>query len=153
MERNKLKQYLQKYEAGETSLAEEKELKEYFRWADSVPQEFAYARDLFAYFEEARTIEQPQKKVVRFPVKRWVMTVGIAASLLIAGALGWYQYNHTDQEVLAYVDGKPVTDKEQAIAETQEALFLISSKFDQGTRDLNKLKKFESVQKEIRKNK
>jgi len=49
--------------------------------------------------------------------------------------------NPQDQIVYAYVNGKPITDKQEAIAYSKQAMNTLSSNLNKGTSGLNYMEK------------
>jgi hypothetical protein len=78
----------------------------------------------------------------------WAMAACIA--LLISVFV--FNTERNEPEVYAYIDGKPITDKDVAMAETQKALLLISNKLNEGTSNLNHLKEFSKAEEILRTN-
>ena len=130
MESVKIEKLLDRYFEAETTLEEEKFLKEYFTGND-VPAHLEQYRDMFGYFSESsvevseRSLELGQNKVYL----RWL---SVAAMLIFFfGAYTVYEQNERDKEeaMLAYM-------------ETQRALELISSNLNKGTGAIAQLEQF-----------
>ncbi len=108
---------LEKYFRGETTLAEESELKQYFRTSAVLPEHELY-RAMFVTFDEELKekankpdlkILPEQKKVKRMWIQTFIYT-GVAASLLIAL---WVKYPK-QPENFAVVSGAKIQDTEFA---------------------------------------
>ena len=82
MELNDLRNLLQKYEEGETSLQEERDLKKYFS-SEEVPKEFIAYKSIFNFNIESRKIEFTKDPQLRSTPKRKWAYAGVAASILI----------------------------------------------------------------------
>lgn len=77
---------LDRYFEGETSLAEEQQLRAYFQSGDIDPAHNAFA-PLFAYWAEAREVTAPPAKTIvtrpRLRSLRWVLSAAAAVLLLV----------------------------------------------------------------------
>ena len=156
MEYVKIKILLEKYFDGESSLEEERALREYFTRNEVVPEEFAYARELFLYFNEESDVRFENSEVVktkRLQRKYLLRLTGIAASILLIAGVLFYALRPETQVTYAVINGVKITDKEIAIKETRKALLLISDNLNEGTKDLGYLTKLNEVQQLISKNK
>lgn len=88
-----IEELINKYFEGDTSAAEEKQLREYFSSADVAPEWIAY-KPLFAYFNEE--IEKEHKegiavnKHVSLPQRAFYIISGIAATVLILLSINYW---------------------------------------------------------------
>ena len=77
---------LERYFAGETTLAEEKQLRAYFRSGNLEPEHAGYA-PLFAYWDEAATVRAPPARpmtpTTRLRPLRWALSAAAAVLLLL----------------------------------------------------------------------
>ena len=86
MNKKHIQDLLDKYFEGETSLREEKELKDFFRKTALLPEEWKSYKQMFALFESEREITVPVKENIQ---KRknifWLVatTISLAATALI----------------------------------------------------------------------
>lgn len=143
MNENTIRELLGRYMDGETTLAEEKALGEYFAAADEVPADIAYAREMFRYFGAAagakpeRAFDIPAQEAMP-PVRKprssrrahriwaWAGSAAAAAAAIVAVAMLVSQNGKPEGEVVyCYINGEPVTDYDLAYAYTQGALGLI----------------------------
>lgn len=108
---------LEKYFLGETTLAEENELKQYFR-SEKISEKYAQYKPLFAAFDEELKV-LPQKPLVGIipELKRhrsiWIQTfayTGVAAAIAI---VFWFQRPNQSQN-FAVVSGNQIQDTEFA---------------------------------------
>jgi hypothetical protein len=114
----RINELLERYFKGETTLAEENELKQYFANGNIAPEHKPYSA-LFQAFSnelEERLIISPQKIIPKHQtIKRlWIKTFaysGIAATILIAV---WIQYPQQKNENFAVVAGNRIEDAEYA---------------------------------------
>lgn len=155
MDFNKADRLLEKYVAGETSLGEEKWLREYFGSEEDLPPDQAYAGELFRYFRQEATLEYKEttRSATRFRRGTLLMVASVAAAVLILiGALLFF-HKPVEPVAYAYINGLPITDKEIAIGETEKALGLISEKLNQSTTDLSYLSKLTDIKEKFTKDK
>lgn len=137
MELRKIEELIEKYEAGETSLAEEKSLREYFS-SHKVPAHLETYRFLFGYVKHAQSQQMPERKVVKS--RRWdYVWTSVAASVILVMGLFLYQNKsfHASNQDLG-----TITDQELALQKTKETLRLVSEYMNEGTEDLVYLKEF-----------
>jgi hypothetical protein len=149
---------LQKYWNCQTSLEEEKHLREYFSGHD-IPEQFKEAANLFRYFEDAKkkslTDVAFERQVMRKVnpsgghVKRLMYnTMRIAAGLAVVIAATWFirtEVRQTiPQEVVDTYD-----DPELAFEETKKALLMISKSFGTAEQQTRKINMFNEAREEI----
>ncbi len=158
MELNNIDKLIKKYLAGETTLNEEKDLKNYFLKTKETPDKYLKFKYLFGHLDEKSaekstlklddiiTKEKPANKTRRIVI--WA----IAASIALLISVFALKNNQPEQKIYAYINGKPITDKEMAMAETQKALLLISNNLNEGTSNLNHLKDFNKAEEILRAN-
>jgi hypothetical protein len=145
MDSEGIKRVLEAYFKGNSSLEQEKRLREYFLKNENVPAELEYARRLFLHLkiesEIAFTGSITSKS--RYLGNRWIVRLsGIAAGILLLWGLWLIFEKPASPVVYAYINGKPVTDKTIALEEAQKALSMVSVNFRNGTRQLHQLSKF-----------
>lgn len=107
---NEIDKLLEKYFEGETSLEEEKILRQYFRQPEVEERHKIYA-PMFNFFSGERKEAAVEKKKRKIPVYAWV---SIAASLLLlitVKSLYTDSQNGAAKSVL-YIDGKKITNME-----------------------------------------
>ncbi|KAB1069372.1 hypothetical protein F6U93_03410 [Tamlana haliotis] len=122
---NKIEALLEKYENGETTLAEEQALKQFFSEED-VPAHLEVYKSMFAYYkvsqEEVFTQKLPLESKRRFTFK-WI---SVAAAVVLL--FGFYWASSESSEDLGTYD-----DPELAYLEVTKSLAMISEKLNQGT--------------------
>ena len=126
---NSIEKLLEKYDNGETTLKEEKQLKAYFAQDDVAPHLESY-KVMFQYFNETKQ-EQYTKDV---PLKTKTYTLYKWISVAAAIVLMFTVYTQ--------IKGPSEAEKQEALLaynQTIEALNLVSSKFNQGASSLNAL--------------
>ena len=128
---NSIEKLLEKYDNGETSLKEEKQLQAYFAQDDVAPHLESY-RVMFQYFNKTKqehyTKDVPLKPRT-YTLYKWISVAAVAVLMLA---------------VFTQFDNKRTLDdlnSEELLAynQTMEALNLVSSKFNQGATSLNVL--------------
>lgn len=140
MELDKVKKLIDKYFEAETSLKEEKLLKEYFS-GDLIDEELVQYKPFFSYFRENKKevnqieISLPQKR----NTLRWL---SIAAVLMFMVSIYSYQNYQAQQKKEAQI----------AFEQTQKALRLISQNLNKGNGAVAQLKYYNEAQQTVFKN-
>jgi len=147
-----IKQLLDKYWAGESTLEDEKNLAAYFH-AGQVDEAFKAFQPLFDYFDQERQVTidledqimdrilhpRSEAKIVR---PTWKRALAVAASLilLVTAGIGTYRYQHSQKDQLAIRD--TFESPEEALEQTKAALLYLSNRMnrvaDQTTKSLEK---------------
>ena len=130
MESAKIEKLLEKYYEAETSLQEEKILKEYFSGSE-IPAHLQEHKDIFNYFDNSllETSNRSIKLTKRTIALRWL---SIAAMLVFfISVYSLYQQNEAEKQ-----------EARLAYMETQKALDLISSSLNKGTGAIAQLDNF-----------
>lgn len=147
METQRIKELLDKYWAGESSLEEENQIGAYFQRLD-IDDELVQYKPLFNYYIEEkdikleRSIESmlPKQEAKIFTINR---VRAIAASLAIVAA-SVFGFNYLNTNSILGKENKmtaEVQDPEEAYALTMEALAYLSSNYEKGSTKLRKLPK------------
>ena len=135
MELVNIEQLLEAYFEGNTTLAQERELRTFFS-SSEIPPHFAMYQSMFQSFDLAKE-ETSQRKITIFESKKrsgfW--NYSIAASMLIA--IG----------VTAYMISQPglTSEEEEALVafnKTKEIMFLFSENLNEGTSSIAHLDEF-----------
>lgn len=134
LDNKNIERLLEKYDAGETSLKEEQQLRTYFSQENVAPHLESY-RVMFQYFantkQETFTKDVPLQTKKRSYIYQWI---SVAAVIVIMFGI-FMQYDRND----------PATDngltKEELLVynQTKEAFNLLSSKFNEGTSNVSVL--------------
>ncbi|MCZ8090486.1 hypothetical protein [Flavobacterium sp.] len=144
---DRIEKLVEKYFEGETSIAEEKELKTYFSSTD-VAQHLEQYKPVFGYFSQAKqeqftaTISLKSKRK-----QKRLAWLSVAASLVVMLGIGFFAYQNTsdpNQENLGVID-----DPEIAFRETQKALALISKHVNTGIESVNYLGEYQQSKNKI----
>jgi len=140
-----IKTLLEKYWEGQSSLEEEKILRDYFQQEDIVP-EFEQYRGLFNYFTVQKTIAMSKeiapknlnkKTAHRLAKKRRLPLLKVAAAaVLLVGLFSIYNifYNNKNtiqQKAIVWED--TYDNEEDALRKAKEVLLLVSRKMKKGT--------------------
>ncbi|THF49842.1 DUF3379 domain-containing protein [Flavobacterium supellecticarium] len=143
MEFNSMDRLIEKYFSGETSIAEEKELKNYFMQPDVAPHHEQY-RAMFGYFAQAKD-EQFTKTVPLKPRKRnYVAWISVAASVaLLFGLFTFLNQKPQEQDLGSF------ENPEVAYKETQKALEMVSQNVNLGVKGMGYMKEYEKTTKTI----
>ncbi|NNF19398.1 MAG: hypothetical protein HKN61_06440 [Flavobacteriaceae bacterium] len=141
MESDKIKKLINSYFEAETSVAEEKEIREYFRSGEVAPELLKYG-PMFDYFaqakEETYTGSMPRKSGNRKKIYSWLSVaavIGIGLGLFLENR---YSAQQEEQEHAEY-----------AYQETRKALQLLTSNLDRGTEKVAYLHEFEIATEKI----
>ena len=139
MELVKIERLIEKYVEAETTLKEEKILKDYFLNND-VPSHLESYKSMFTYFIYS-SLEHSNKSITLPKVKNkvYLQWLSVAAMLIFfVGVFSVYQkdQNEKEQARLAY-------------AETQKALNMIAQTLNKGNNAIAQLQVFEDTQNKI----
>ena len=150
MELDKIERILEKYFDGETSIAEEKELKDYFASSD-VAQHLEQYKPLFGYFSQAKQEQYkavvpliPNGREKRRNIASWISIAAAVVVLLGVGTFTFMNYNDTKSQDLGTYD-----DPEIAFRETQKALALISEHVNTGIQSAAYINEYEQSKNKI----
>ncbi|TRX36430.1 hypothetical protein FNW52_07390 [Flavobacterium sp. ZT3R18] len=140
MEFNKMEALLEKYFEGETSIAEENVLKDYFS-SSNVAEHLEQYRPLFGYFAESKE-QKLTNDVALISKKQKVAWLSIAASIVMMLGIGTYSYFNVNtvkenQELGTY------DDPEEALEATQKALAMLSDNVNVGIEGVQYLQVYE----------
>ena len=113
---------------GMTSLEEEKELYDYYRREQALPNDLAPLRRLFLDFAAVRFADEQAVNVNK--PRRWLRwAVAASAALLIAaGAAVWLNSGRQgDDECVAYIYGERTTDRDVVLGEMQKTMAAVAA--------------------------
>lgn len=118
MVRQEISDLLEKYFDGETSIEEEKILKEYFLHTENIPEEWKEYKTLFSYFEVAS--EQTYERDILLPKKRsYRLPIGFSAVAAVIIAIFLWK---PAQEIPGTIEN---SDKSIQATENARSLFMI----------------------------
>lgn len=158
-----MKALLEKYFEGETSLAEEAQLRAYFN-GGAVDDELRVYQPLFQHFTKEQEqslpgdfdeklfqkLEPAGAKVVQMRTwpRQLLRIAAIGALLITAMVFLWKPQNTQAQHASIDWSKYEITDEQQAYEETVKALRLVSSKLNKGTKKAtHEVEKMEKVGK------
>ncbi|MDX6182484.1 hypothetical protein SGQ44_07540 [Flavobacterium sp. Fl-77] len=149
MELNNIENILEKYFQGETSIAEEKQLKDYFS-SSNVAQHLEQYQPMFGYFSQVKE----QKSMQEIPLqtkKRNVAWLSIAASVAVLLAAGTFFYvsEKNTTPVVAQSELGTYDNPEEALEATQKALALLSNNVNVGIESVQYIKEYEQSKNKI----
>lgn len=157
MENRRIKDLLEKFYEGQTSLSEEQILKEFFL-QEFVPLEFQADRDVFLLFLESSTsevlgkefdeqiLEMIAKEEKQIPGRTRILYIatGIAAGFaILLGTYFMVLENKINLGNRSAFELAAIDDPELALEETRRALYLVSETFNKGTAELTTISKFD----------
>ncbi len=130
MELARIEKLLEKYYEAETTLKEEKELRDYFSRSD-VPVHLKEDKEMFNYFNDSslETSNRSIKLSQRTIALRWLSVAAMV--VFFVSVYGLYQQNEAEKE-----------EARLAYLETQKALDLISKSLNKGTVAIAELDNF-----------
>ncbi len=144
MELSKIEKLLERYDEGETSLAEEKLLRDYFLSNKVAPHLSSY-KLMFMYSSNQKEQGLEETPKINSSKSTFAWT-SIAAILVVA--LGLYFYNDSSGS-LSQNDLGTISDEELALQKTKETLNMVSQFMNEGTADLVYLKEFNNTKNKI----
>ena len=149
MELDRIEKLIDKYFEGETSIAEEKELKNYFSSSD-VAQHLEQYKSVFGYFSQAQSQQCNATIPLKAKKRTNVAWLSIAASVVILFGIGTFMYTKTNDKPSSQLsDLGTYDDPEVALAETQKALELVSEKINVGIGSVSYINEFERSKNRI----
>jgi hypothetical protein len=137
---------LEKYFDGETSIADENELKDYFS-SEDVASHLEQYKPLFGYFAEAKKVnfEKEVPLVSKISKMAWL---SIAASIVVLLSIGTFTYFNTDKvkdndELGTYENPK------EALEATQKALAMLSNNVNVGVEGIQYIQVYEVTKNKV----
>lgn len=152
----RIDQLIRKYEQGNSSLEEEKELKSFFSRND-VPREYRIYRDLFGFYEASVNEELPDRdfdekffgkigqkvnSVAAPKIRRLYSFVAIAATIIILAGI-YFVFQNQKKTSGTYDDPK------LAYAEARKVLFAVSTNLNSGMKELSNVKEINSGMQDL----
>lgn len=149
MELDKLEILLEKYFEGETSIAEENQLKDYFS-SSNVAQHLEQYKPLFGYFSASKQQEFKQEVPLisnsraKKRTRTWLSIAASVTVLLGAGMFTYFNYDNSQSQDLGTYD-----DPEVAFRETQKALSLLSQNVNVGMESVQYIQEYETAKNKV----
>ncbi|EKT3956702.1 hypothetical protein [Flavobacterium psychrophilum] len=147
MEFNKIEILLEKYFQGETSIADENDLRSYFLSQDIAPHLQRY-KAMFGYFTQTKKQEFAQE-TLQIAKKRKVMWRSVAASIVFLFGLATFFMINTNKLVNKQHELGTYENPEIAFKETQKALALLSSNVNLGIESVRYVQEYETTKKRV----
>lgn len=144
MELHKLESLLKRYDDGETSLEEEKLLKEYFH-SEEVHTHLSQYKVIFNYSEEEKNIRYPGTLKLRSG-RKWY-AIGIAASILLA--VGVITFQENERQYYSQNELGTIENPEEAYYKAKETLQMVAQIMNNGKGDLIYLNEFNKTKNQI----
>jgi hypothetical protein len=142
---DRIEQLLEKYFEAETSIAEEKELKEYFA-SSNVAQHLEQYKSLFGYVFQAKQEQFTATIPLNTKKRKNVVWLSVAASVAVLLGVSLYTINIDKPKSN---DLGTYDDPEVAFRETQKALAMISEHVNKGIGSMSYLNEFEQSKNRI----
>ena len=124
MEQSRIRELLNLYLEGQTTLMQEEQLRGYFAVAADIPADLMPYKAMFAAFDSVK--EQKPTAVAAKKPRSWVRvvigSVAAVAACLVLGLFIWSGVQSREQQIVCYIDGKQITDAEVVVAEAQRML-------------------------------
>lgn len=132
---------IEKYYEGETSVAEENLLREYFS-GKNVPAKFEAEKAIFGYFEKEK-----KKKTVKLSPNalKWVSAVAVVAAIFMSILF----INLPSTTSYAYVDGKKITDKNEILTLAQITVGNLISEMDDVEKVLENIQSGQEIESQL----
>ena len=144
MELAKIEQLLEKYFEGETTVAEEIQLKQYFS-TEQVAVHLEHFKPLFVYLTAEKEEEFKPMLSLKTKKRLTVARISLAASIVfLIGTFVFLNYQSTDQPEVADSELGSFATPEEAFEETQKALALLSEKVNIGMESVNYIHEYEN---------
>lgn len=167
MEYNEIRNILERYWEGETSLAEEAQLRDFFSGHTAeLPADLREVAPLFAYFHAAGEDEMPElftdkpapweAKTVAIVKPFWYSWMKYAAVLLMAAGLGYSIFSYQNKRQsdvsgeMAFTD--TYSDPKVAYQQTQRALQILAKNLNTGKEQMEKLSYFHDATEMVKGN-
>lgn len=141
MELDKIKIQIEKHFRSETSVAEERELRDYFSSSD-VPPSLEQYKPIFGYFDLEKEPKFDQEILLKSRNRNWLwLSVMAAVAVLLGiGVFGYFNYYN----LAKYQNLGTYEDPEIAFTETQKALSKLSTNLNTGFESMQYIKEYEN---------
>ncbi|WP_298395024.1 hypothetical protein [Flavobacterium sp.] len=144
---DRIENLIDKYFEGETSIAEENELKVYFSSTD-VAQHLKQYQCIFGYFSQAKEQQFTQEIPLKTKKPTSVMWLSIAASVVVLLGVSMTIFlNNTKAD--QFVACSPEDNPELALQETEKALALVSEHLNTGIESVSYINEYEQSKNRI----
>ena len=144
---DRIENLIDKYFEGETSIAEENELKVYFS-STNVAQHLKQYQTIFGYFSQAKEQQFTQEIPLQTKKRNVVLWLSIAASVVVMLGVGTMMYFINDKEE-QFVACTPEDNPELALQQTEKALALVSEHLNTGIESVSYINEYEQSKNRI----
>jgi hypothetical protein len=144
---DRIENLIDKYFEGETSIAEENELKVYFSSTD-VAQHLKQYQTIFGYFSKAKEQQFTQEIPLQTKKRNIVGWLSIAATVVIMLGVGSMMYLNNDKAA-QFVACSPEDNPELALQQTEKALALVSAHLNTGIESVSYINEYEQSKNRI----
>lgn len=124
MEQSRIRELLDLYFEGQTTLMQEEQLRRYFATATDLAADLVPYKAIFAAFDSVK--EQKPTAVVAKKPHSWarvvIGSVAAVAACLVLGLFVWMGSKSPEQQAVCYIDGVQIADTEVAVAQAQRML-------------------------------
>ena len=144
---DRIEKIIDKYFEGETSIAEENELKVYFSSPD-VAQHLKQYQPIFGYFSQAKEQQFSQEIPLKTKKQSNVLWLSIAAMVVVMLGVGTMMYLEVNQQS-QFVACTPENNPELALQETEKALELVSKHLNTGIESVSYINEYENSKNRI----
>ncbi len=145
MELHKVESLLKRFDEGETTLEEEKLLKEYFR-SEKAPKHLGVYDRIFTFSEEEKKILYPGQWKLKSH-RKWYAIIGIAASILMA--FGILTFHENNQQNFNQNELGTIETPEEAYYKAKETLQMVAQIMNNGKEELVYLDEFNKTKNQI----
>lgn len=146
---DRIEKLIDKYFEGETSIAEENELKTYFSSLD-VAQHLQQYKPVFGYFSQAKAEEFKAEIPLNTKKRNVAVWLSVAASFVIMLGVGTFMYLNTLEETPSTATAYGTyDDPEKALAETEKALALVSEHLNTGIESVSYINEYQNSKNKI----
>lgn len=146
---DRIEKLIDKYFEGETSIAEENELKTYFSSLD-VAQHLQQYKPVFGYFSQAKAEEFKAEIPLNTKKRNVAVWLSVAASFVIMLGVGTFMYLNTLEEIPSTATAYGTyDDPEKALAETEKALALVSEHLNTGIESVSYINEYQNSKNKI----
>ena len=146
---DRIEKLIDKYFEGETSIAEENELKTYFSSLD-VAQHLQQYKPVFGYFSQAKAEEFKADIPLNTKKRNVAVWLSVAASFVIMLGVGTFMYLNTLEETPSTATAYGTyDDPEKALAETEKALALVSEHLNTGIESVSYINEYNNSKNKI----
>lgn len=148
MEQSRIRELLDLYFEGQTTLEQERAIKDFFATTQNIPADLAPYKAMFAAFD-ASALERSDTMVPRIASRpSWQVLLGgisaiSAAACLLLALFIWSGKRVNEPTIICYVDGVEITDTDRAVAEAQRILSGVNNDVELAMATIEKVNIFE----------